>query len=149
MWIQKKVDKEDLKEVIRNWAKWRSQSGMQINRKDSNRTDYDHYIKLVDLNFTGCKFAKTVLVDGKPRSITAGWEIPNTDREYYSGIGLHDLSIQNLGEFSNWSDLVLLKKHGYLKADFGGSPKPLLLFKKKFNPEKTYRTYIFTIGKKT
>ena len=145
----RRVKKEKLKQVIKQWAKWRNQTGFGINRKDSNRTDYDHYMKLVDLDFTGCEFAKTILFDGKPVSITAGWSIPNTDREYYSGIGVCDLSIPNLGVFSNWSDLMMLKKAGYNKVDFGGSPKPLLQFKKKFKPEKIYRTYIFTIGKKS
>ena len=144
----KKVKKEHLKKVIKKWAVWRNQTGFGINRKDSNRTDYDHYMKLVDLEFTGCEFAKTVLVDGKAASITAGWSIPNTDKEYYSGIGVYDLSIPNLGIFTNWIDLAMLKKAGYNKVDFGGSPKPLLQFKRKFKPENIYRTYIFTIGKK-
>ena len=142
------VDKDKLKDVIRNWAKWRNQTGFGINRKYANRTDYDHYMNLVDLGFAGCRFAKTIMVDGKPASITAGWEIPNTDREYYSGIGVYDLSIPNLGVFSNWSDLAMLKKAGYRKVDFGGSPKALLQFKRKFKPDSIYRTYIFTIGKK-
>ena len=36
----------------------------------------------------------------------------------------------------------------YDYADFGGSDKVLLYFKKKFKPESTYKTYIFSLVKK-
>ena len=139
------VDKSELGKVIDQWARHRNQNGLGVNRKNSNRTDDDEYRKLVELGFLGCKSAKTVLVDGKPASITAGWEVPNSDGVYYSGIGVYDLSIPNLGEFVNWTDLVMLKQASYREVDFGGSPKPLLQFKQKFRPSRMYTTYIFSI----
>ena len=142
-----KVGKDKVKQVILDWVKLRNQNSFGINRKDSNRTDYGHYLKLVDLGFVGCNFAKTVLLDEKPVSLTVGWEIPNRNGAYYSGIGVYDLSIPDLGVYVNWSDLVMLKKAGYKEVDFGGSPKPLLQFKEKFKPSRTYTTHIFSITK--
>ena len=143
-----KLNKEEVKQVVLNWVKLRNQTGFGINRKDSNRTDYDHYLKLVDIGFTGCKYAKSVLLDGKVVSLTVGWDIPNSKGDYYSGIGLYDLSIDELGVYVNWNDLAVLKKAGYDTVNFGGSPKPLLRFKQKFKHSRTYTTYIFTITKK-
>jgi len=143
-----KADKNELKSVISKWVKLRNQTGFGVDRKDSNRTDYDQYQKVVELGFIGCKFAKTVLVNGHAASITAGWEVPNSNGVYYSGIGVYDLGIENLGEYVNWSDLVMLKKAGYREIDFGGSPKPLLQFKQKFKPSRSYTTYIFSIARK-
>ena len=139
------VDKSELGKVIDQWVRHRNQNGMSVNRKNSNRTDDDEYRKFVELGFLGCKSAKTVLVDGRPASITAGWEIPNSDGAYYSGVGVHDLSVPGLGEFVNWTDLVMLKQASYREVDFGGSPKPLLRFKQKFRPSRLYTTYIFSI----
>ena len=144
----KSVDKQQLNEIINKWVKLRNQNGFGINRKDSNRADDDQYKKLVELDFLGCKYAKTVLVDGKAASITAGWEIPNENGAYYSGIGIYDLGIESLGVYVNWKDLVMLKNAGYKKVDFGGSPKPLLQFKQKFKPSSIYTTFIFSITKK-
>ncbi len=142
------AEKEELKDVVSKWAKLRNQTGFSVNRKYSNRTDYDYYLKMVDLGFTGCTFAKAVKVDGKAASLTVGWEIPNRKGEYYSGIGVYDLSIPHLGEYANWSDLAMLKGAGYSEVNFGGSPKSLLQFKMKFKPTRTYTTYIFAITKK-
>ncbi len=140
--------KDELKGVVSKWAKLRSQTGFAVNRKYSNRTDYDHYLRLIDLGFTGCTFAKAVKVDGKAASLTVGWEIPNGKQSYYSGIGVYDLSMPHLGEYANWSDLAMLKAAGYAEVNFGGSPKSLLQFKMKFKPARTYTTYIFSITKK-
>ncbi len=142
------ADSEDLRQVVAKWAKLRNQTGFAVNRKYSNRTDYDLYLKLIELGFTGCKFAKAVTVDGKAASLTAGWDIPNTKGAYYSGVGIYDLSIPHLGEYANWRDLAMLKGAGYSEVNFGGSPKSLLQFKMKFKPARTYTTYIFAITKK-
>lgn len=141
------VNKNEIKQVILDWVKFRNQTGFGINRKDSNRTDYDHYLKLVDLGFVGCQYAKTVLLDGKAVSLTVGWNIPNS-KDYYSGIGVYNTSIDDLGVYVNWHDLAALKQAGYRNVNFGGSPKPLLRFKQKFKPSKTYTTHIFNITKK-
>ncbi len=142
------VGKEELKGVVCKWAKLRNQAGFAINRKYSNRTDYSHYLRLIDLEFAGCTFAKALTVDGKAASLTAGWEIPNRKQAYYSGIGVYDLSVPHLGEYANWRDLAMLKGAGYAEVNFGGSPKSLLQFKMKFKPARTYTTYIFAITKK-
>ncbi len=139
------VGKDELKAVVSKWAKIRNQTGFAVNRKYSNRTDCDHYLRLIDLEFTGCTFAKAIKVDGKAASLAVGWEIPNKEQAYYSGIGVYDLSIPNLGEYANWSDLAMLKGAGYSEVNFGGSPKSLLQFKMKFKPARTYTTYIFSI----
>ncbi|MEK6869533.1 MAG: hypothetical protein AABX74_04840, partial [Nanoarchaeota archaeon] len=97
--------------------------------------------------FKGMDMAKTLYVNGKPCTITAGWKIPNT-KNYYSSIGIFDYSCQGLGEIANMDDLNRLKKQGYEYADFGGSEKALLSFKRKFRPEKIYKTYIFSIARR-
>ena len=87
---------------------------------------------------------KTMYANGKPCTITAGWKMPNT-KNYYSSIGILDYSYWDLGEIANIDDLNRLKKEGYEYADFGGSEKALLSFKRKFKPEKIYKTYVFSI----
>ena len=128
------VDREKLKSIIHAWVKSRGQLGRHVNRKDSNRTYYESYLATINNGFEGFKFAKAVLLDGLPVSLAAGWEIPNSDRAYYSGLGVYDLKVPCLGEYANWRDLSMLKSEGYKKVDFGGSPKPLLQFKNKFKP---------------
>ena len=91
--------------------------------------------------------AKTLYVNGKPATITAGWKIPNSNY-YYSAIGIVDYSYVGLGEIANIDDLNRLKREGYKCVDFGGSDRVLLRFKKKFKPEKIYKTYIFSIVRK-
>jgi len=88
--------------------------------------------------------AKTLYVNNRPCTITAGWRIPNSNN-YYSSIGIVDYSIPDLGEITNIDDLNRLKKKGFDFVDFGGSDKVLLYFKKKFKPEKIYKTYVFSI----
>ena len=131
----KDVHQEDLKKILLNWLK----------KRDSNdRVDKDYFIKLIDNNFKGVDMAKTMYVNGKPATITAGWKIPN-ENNYYSAIGVLDYSYPELGEITNMDDLNRLKKKGYDYVDFGGSDKVLLNFKKKFKPQKIYKTYIFSI----
>ena len=83
-------------------------------------------------------------MDNKPCTITAGWRIPNT-KNYYSAVGILDYSYPELGEVANMDDLDRLKRKGFDYVDFGGSDETLLSFKKKFRPEKIYKTYIFSI----
>ncbi len=133
-----KVPKEKLKEIV---AKWLGK------RQKNDKVDKDYYYKLIENNFKGMDMAKTLYVNGKPCTITAGWKIPNT-KNYYSSIGIFDYSCQGLGEIANMDDLNRLKKQGYEYADFGGSEKALLSFKRKFRPEKIYKTYIFSIARR-
>ncbi len=131
----KDVPKEELKRILSSWLK---------KRKDNDRVDKDYYSNLIDNNFKGVDMAKTMYVNGRPSTITAGWKIPNSNN-YYSSIGLLDYSYPGLGEAANIDDLNRLKREGYDYVDFGGSDKVLLHFKKKFRPEKIYKTYIFSI----
>lgn len=130
-----KVPKEELKKILLNWA--------------DRRTVNDHvnkiyYQNIINNGFEGIDFAKTIFVNGQPATITAGWKIPNT-KNYYSAIGIVDYSCPGLGEIANLEDLAMLKKSGFDYVDFGGSDAALLGFKKKFRPEKIYKTYTFSI----
>ena len=131
----KTVPKDKLKVIV---AKWLSK------RQNNDRVDKNYCYGLIDNNFKGTDMAKTIYVNGKPCTITAGWRIPNT-KNYYSSIGVFDYSYHGLGEIANIDDLNRLKKKGYKYVDFGGSERALLSFKRKFKPEKIYKTYIFSI----
>lgn len=134
----KTVDKQELKKVLNSWLK---------KRNANDHVDKYYYENMIDNNFKGTDMAKTIIVDGKPSSITAGWKVPNTNN-YYSHVGILDYSYPGLGEVANIEDLRFLKKKNYDYADFGGSDKVLLYFKKKFKPESVYKTYLFSIVQK-
>ena len=121
--------------ILLNWLKKRS---------SRDRIEKAYFLNLMDNNFRGMDMAKTLYVNGKPCTITAGWKIPNSNN-YYSSIGILDYSIPGLGEVANIDDLDRLKGKGFEYVDFGGSDKILLDFKKKFRPEKIYKTYIFSV----
>jgi hypothetical protein len=127
--------KEQLNEIVKEWIKRRSQY---------DRTHADSYFNLIKNDFEGYDFARTMVVDGEPCTITCGWRIPNSN-DYYSNIGILNYRCAGLGEISNWEDLVHLKKQGFRYVDFGGSDEYLLNFKMKFRPHKIYKTYIFSI----
>ena len=131
----KDISKEELSRILFSWLKKRSNTA---------RVKTDYYLNLINNDFKGFDMAKTICVNGKPSTITAGWKIPNTNN-YYSSIGILDYSYPGLGEVANIDDLNRLKRQGFDHVDFGGSEKALLYFKKKFRPEKIYKTYIFSI----
>ena len=66
--------------------------------------DTDYYLNLINNDFKGIDIAKTLYVDGRPSTITAGWRIPNSNN-YYSAIGIVDYSYPGLGEVVNIDDL--------------------------------------------
>ena len=134
----KDVPKEELKRILLSWLK---------KRDARDRVEKDYFLNLIDNDFKGLEMAKTLYVNGKPCTITAGWRIPNS-KNYYSSVGIVDYSLPDLGEITNIDDLNRLKKEGFDYVDFGGSDKVLLYFKKKFKPEKIYKTYIFSIVRK-
>jgi len=131
----KDVPKRELKRILLSWLK---------KRDARDRVDKDYFLNLIDNDFEGVEMAKTMYVNGEPCTITAGWRIPNSNN-YYSSIGIIDYSYADLGEVVNIDDLNRLKKKGFDYVDFGGSDKVLLYFKKKFKPERIYKTYIFSI----
>ncbi|MBI2549870.1 hypothetical protein HYV83_01675 [Candidatus Woesearchaeota archaeon] len=144
----KSVDKEQLKMIVLDWVERRRLMGLGTNRKDSNLAYSERYLKMIELGFEGTKFAKTLVVDGQPCTITAGWEIPNADNSYYSAIGISNYGFEGLSEIANLDDLCRLKENGYSTVDFGGSPMPLLKFKLKFRPHAVYVTHTYAIVKK-
>jgi len=129
------VKKENLRKILSSWLK---------KRNNNDIVDKEYYLNLINNNFKGFKFAKTLLIDGEPSTITCGWKIPNSN-DYYSSIGIFDYSHKDLGDIANMEDLTNLKRNGFKYVDFGGSDKALLAFKKKFKPENIYKTYIFAI----
>lgn len=144
----KSVDPAALKEIIKSWVERRKLLSLGANREDSNLAYDERYLKMVDEKFEGMDFAKTLVVDGSPSTITAGWEIPNSDKAYYSSMGICDYKFEGIGEMANLDDLCRLKKSGYKLVDFGGSPMPLLKFKLKFRPSAVYVTHTYAIVKK-
>ncbi|MBI2651090.1 hypothetical protein HYX01_01340 [Candidatus Woesearchaeota archaeon] len=134
----RKVSKDELLSILKSW----------INKRIGNDSvKKSYYTSLINNNFEGADIAKTLHVNGKPCTITAGWKIPNSNN-YYSAVGILDYSYHGLGEIANIDDLDRLKKNDYEHVDFGGSGKTLLYFKKKFKPDKIYKTYIFSIVRK-
>jgi hypothetical protein len=134
----KEVGKEKLREMILEWRK---------NRAAKDSVNNKFYLQIIDSGFEGFDMARTVMVDGKPCSITGGWKIPNT-KGYYSSLGIINYACDGLGEYANIDDLGAIKALGCEFADFGGSDLQLLSFKKKFKPEKIYKTYIFGVVKR-
>jgi len=134
----KDIDKKKLYALLKRWIK---------KRNDSDRVCLHLYENIIKNNFKGMKFCRTVMVDGEPCTITAGWKIPNSNN-YYSAIGIINYKYEGLGEFANVDDLRNIKKHGFEFADFGGSDGALLKFKKKFKPVKTYKTVCYSIRRK-
>ena len=144
----KAVDKEKLKGIVTEWVHRRQLMAQGTDRKDSNLAYYERYLSMIDFGFEGTKFAKTLVVDGEPCTITAGWEIPNADESYYSAMGISNYRHEGLSEVANLDDLHRLKETGYSMVDFGGSPMPLLKFKLKFRPHFVYVTHAYAIVKK-
>jgi hypothetical protein len=135
----KSVPKEKLELVVSQWMRKRR-------RRDSVSEEY--YLNAIRTRFGGFDSAKVMYVDGEPCAITAGWEVANGEKHYYSAIGILNYAHQGLGEFANLMDLMLLKKKGYRVVDFGGSGFSLLNFKNKFRPHSMYKTYVFSVIRK-
>ena len=135
----KEIEKKKLFEVVHQWRR---------NRPRIERNYYTNmYLNFVKNDFEGCDIARSVVVDGKVCTITAGWKIPNS-RNYYSGIGLYNYRYPGLGEIANIDDLTQIKHKKFQFADFGDSTESLLQFKKKFKPESFYKTYWFYIARR-
>jgi hypothetical protein len=132
----KEVEKKKLMDVVLKWRK---------SRTKVEKTYYTQmYFNFIKNDFEGTDIARSIVVDGEARTITAGWKIPNSNN-YYSAVGLYNHKYRGLGEVANIDDLTQIKRAGYEYADFGDSTESLLQFKKKFGPESFYRTYWFYI----
>lgn len=135
----KEIEKNKLNEIVLKWKKIRPKI---------ERTYYtEMYLNFIKNDFEGTDIARSVVVDGEPCTITAGWKIPNSNN-YYSALGLYNYKYPGLGEVANIDDLTHIKKEKFLFADFGDSTESLLQFKKKFRPESFYKTYWFHIVRK-
>lgn len=135
----RKISPERLKKIVHDWVK---------KRTNIDRPFYHRYLNMVRENFNGVEFARTLLVNNEPCTITAGWRIPNSN-DYYSGIGVYNYKFSDIGEIANLDDLVFLKKKKFEKVDFGGSGPTLLNFKKKFQPAYIHKTFSFPIVRKS
>ena len=130
--------REQLKDIVMDWAK---------RRNGSDWANSQFYYNLVDNDFEGTDFARTLVIDGKPSTIAAGWKIPNSNN-YYSDTGIYNYRFSYVGEIAYLDELKQLKRRRYGFADFGGSDMPMLVFKKKFRPSYIYKTYTFSIVKR-
>ena len=132
----KEIDKKKLIAIVYKWRK---------KRPKVERNYYtEMYINFIKSDFEGTDMSNSLVVNGEPCCITAGWKIPDSNN-FYSAIGLYNYKYDGLGEVVNIDDLTQIKKAGYKYADFGDSTESLLQFKKKFGPESFYRTYWFHI----
>lgn len=132
-------DIQNLHAIVDNWDK---------SRRNHECTSSGAYHNVIDGRFEGMDEARVFMVDGKAAGINAGFRVPNNDR-YYGSVGVHDYSVDDLGDMFYLEDLVWLKKAGYREADMGGSEKPLLAFKKKFCPTRYYKTFTFSVVKRS
>jgi hypothetical protein len=135
----KAVPKKKLEHIVGQWMR---------KRKMRDVVTKDYYFNAIRSGFKGFDCAKVMYIDGEPCSITAGWEVSNGEKHYYSAIGILNYAHDGLGEFANLMDLLLLKKKGYRVVDFGGSGYTLLNFKNKFRPHAIYKTYVFSVVKR-
>lgn len=129
------VPKDELHHLFKTWAR---------RRFHQDDVDEPYYKKVINNEFAGFDIAQTILIDGVPSSLSAGWRIPNSNNFYYA-IGLHNYAHSGLNELANFHDLLTAKEKGYAFVDLGGSDKNLLSSKKKFNPDWVYRSFVFSI----
>ena len=131
----RKVSKDALRKVLMSWVKKRYQR---------DRANMGYYMSIIRNNFRGFDVLRSVSVNGEVCSFSGGWMVPNSSDFYYS-IGIFNYSHKNLGDFVNLDDLLHVKKLGFKQVELGGSDEATILFKKKFNPVKIYKTYFFSI----
>ncbi len=128
-------------DILRLFKKWEG------TRKGDDKTHMERYEVVVKNDFVGYDSVRLIEIDGCVCALNGGWKIPNSNN-FYSQLGIHDYSLDNLGDFCYIEDLTFLKKSGYKFADFGGSSPAMMAFKKKFFPAYVYKTIEFSIVKK-
>ncbi len=131
------IPKKQLTQLLDIWIKKRS---------FRDKVERERYINLIDGGFKGCDYARSIIVDGKVSTISAGWKIPNSNYAY-SAIGILNYEFEGLGEYAYIDELNFLKSKGFEKANFGGSDEPMLQFKNKFKPVSQYQTDVYSILK--
>ncbi|OGG40111.1 hypothetical protein A3A21_01750 [Candidatus Jorgensenbacteria bacterium RIFCSPLOWO2_01_FULL_45_25b] len=131
----KTTDKNLLHQIIETWKK---------KRGGNDRAWFQRYHNMIDAEFRGMEGARTFVIDGTPRGINAGWEIPNSS-SYYGAVGIHDYSHPDLGLLLYLEDLEWTKREGYEYMDTGGGEDSLTVFKNQFYPESSYKTHVFSL----
>lgn len=139
------VDKNALRSIVEEWTAYQRTLRLTA-RKD--RLYAQQYFNIIDSGFRDVTMAKTLIVDGVPSTITAGWEIPRSGGAYYSAVGVCNYRFDDLGEAANIDDLCRLKSVGYSFVDFGGSLANVLRFKLKFKPSFVYVTHTYAFVRK-
>ena len=139
------IDKNALRRIVEEWTSY--QRTLRLTAK-KDRLYAQQYFNVIDSGFRDVKIAKTLIVDGVPSTITAGWEIPKSRGAYYSAIGVCNYRFNDIGEVANIDDLCMLKSLGYRFVDFGGSLANVLRFKLKFKPSFAYITHTYAFVKK-
>ena len=134
----RKIDKNILKSVLLSWTK---------KRFKRDRANFDYYLNIIKNNFEGIDMLRAISLNGEVCSFSGGWMVPNSENFYYA-IGIFNYNHKNLGDFVNLNDLLYIKKCGYRYIDLGGSDKATIIFKKKFNPVKIYKTYFYSVSRK-
>ncbi|MDE2079308.1 MAG: GNAT family N-acetyltransferase [Patescibacteria group bacterium] len=107
----------------------------------------EQYHRLIDAQFAGTTGGHACLVDGVPEGLFAGWQVPGADA-FYPYILLHSYAHWGLGELVMLEALRTMKEDGYRFAELGGSDRPLLAFKKKFGPLRSYEVRWFSVSRR-
>lgn len=134
----KDIDKGALRSILLSWAK---------RRYKRDHADVRYYLNAIENHFEGFEVLRAISLNGEACSFSGGWMVPNSGIFYYA-VGIFNYRYKDLGDFINLDDLLYAKKLGHAYVDFGGcSDKASIIFKKKFNPVKIYKTDFFSIRK--
>ncbi len=132
----KTMPTEELNALIVTWSK---------SRNPHERTYPRTYYSAVERKFDGMTSARVLMVDGVACGLNVGWEIPNRPGWYYGGMGIHTYAYPELGNMLYLEDILWIKNAGYANVDMGGSWGGSITFKKKFFPDRWYKSFIFSI----
>ncbi|MDO8558232.1 MAG: GNAT family N-acetyltransferase [bacterium] len=131
------IGRDELHDLVWRWEK---------GRRASHQSVSGAYHALIDDSFAGTIGARSLVVDGRPEALMAGWLVPNS-KTYYMAISLHSYAHWGLGEVSLMEDLRWMQEQGFTAVDLGGSDKKLFAFKRQFGDVVTHKTHQFSIVK--
>ncbi len=135
----KNINRNELKNVLLSWTK---------KRYPRDRIDARYYLNIIENKFEGFGVLRAISLNGEACSFSGGWMVPNSNIFYYA-VGIFNYKYKDFGDFVNLDDLLYAKKLGHTYVDFGGcSDRASIMFKRKFNPIKIYKTYFFSISPK-
>ncbi len=108
------ANKKGLQRIVDEWKKLCSEP-----RKEDV---YDlRYRLAIERGFRGFTTARVFVVDGVPRGVNAGYEVPNKPKRFAGIVGIHDYSLKDLGTGLWLEDLEWIKRAGYRELDMQGS----------------------------